>query len=266
MGGAGDILRRFYEAVVAKDLGAARALLADDLVFEGLFETYRGADAYIRALTGLLGITIRLDVKRIIAEGDQAAVFFGLQTGAPAKATVLVAEWHQVSRGKIAHVASAFDGRPYEAMFTGRQGTPRPALAADTLKDEEAIRELKEVFARAFLAKDAHLRASTWAEDGTVVPPQGGLYRGREAMAKHFQTEAGTITATSKASFSNYRFRFLAPDAAFVEADLSLHDVVGPDGRVRSHLPVGVVFTAVRRDDVWQVLDERASLKPQPFH
>jgi len=199
----------------------------------------------MRALTGLLGITVRLDVKRIIAEGDHAAVFFELQTKVPAEATVLVAEWHQVRRGKISHVASAFDGRPYEAMFTGHQGTPRPALVAETAKDEAAIRELKEVFARAFLAKDARLPASTWAEDGTVVPPQGGIYRGREAMAKHFETEASTVTPKSKANFSNYRFRFLTSDVAFVEADLSLSDVVGPDGRVRPLLPIGVIFTAV---------------------
>jgi len=49
-----------------------------------------------------LQITVRLDVKRIIAEGDDAAVFFELQTKAPAEATVLVAEWHQLTDGKIA--------------------------------------------------------------------------------------------------------------------------------------------------------------------
>jgi hypothetical protein len=38
------------------------------------------------------------------------------------KALSLVAEWHQFENGKISHVESAFDGRPYEAMFTS--GTP----------------------------------------------------------------------------------------------------------------------------------------------
>jgi hypothetical protein len=31
----------------------------------------------------------------------------------------LVAEWHQIKDGKIARVASAFDGRPFAAMFGG---------------------------------------------------------------------------------------------------------------------------------------------------
>jgi ketosteroid isomerase-like protein len=118
----GEILKNFYAAVVTRDISAARGYLADDLVFVGLFETYRSADEYIAALTGLLQVTVRLDVKKIIADGNDAAVFFELETKAPAEGTVLVAEWHQFKNGKITNVASAFDGRPYAAMFTGKAG------------------------------------------------------------------------------------------------------------------------------------------------
>ncbi len=120
---AGEVLRNFYHAVAKKDLTEARRYLADDLVFVGLFETYPNADAYLAALTGLLGITVRLDVKTIIAESDQAAVFFELKTKAPAEATTLVAEWHQVRNGKIYRVHSAFDGRPFAALFGGGKRT-----------------------------------------------------------------------------------------------------------------------------------------------
>ena len=119
MASAGEILKQFYDAAIASDLARARTYLADDLVFVGLFETYRSADDYIKTFTGLLQITVRLKVKTIIAEGDEAAIFFELETRAAAQATVLVAEWHQIKDGRIAHVESAFDGRPYAAMFTG---------------------------------------------------------------------------------------------------------------------------------------------------
>lgn len=122
MPNVGDQLRKFYAAVVKRDLAAARGYLADDLEFIGLFKTYRSSDEYLAALTGLLQVTVRLDVKQIIAEGDDAAVFFELQTKAPAEGTVLVAEWHQFKNGKISHVRSAFDARPYAAMFTGKSG------------------------------------------------------------------------------------------------------------------------------------------------
>jgi len=119
MPAAGDIVQRFYDAAVARDLAQARTFLADDLVFVGLFETYRGADDYIQAFAGLLQVTTRLQVKTVIAQADQAAIFFELETKAPAEGVVLVAEWHQIRNGKIAHVESAFDGRPFAAMFAG---------------------------------------------------------------------------------------------------------------------------------------------------
>lgn len=114
----GEILQKFYDAVVKRDLTAARTYLADDLVFVGLFQTYRSADEYLKALTGLLQVTIHLEVKGITGHGNNAAVFFDLETKAPAEGKVLVAEWHQFKDGKISHVRSAFDGRPYAAMFT----------------------------------------------------------------------------------------------------------------------------------------------------
>jgi ketosteroid isomerase-like protein len=62
MENAGEVLRNFYAAVVKRDLAAARACLADDMVFEGLFQTYRSADEYMKTFAGLLQITVRLDI------------------------------------------------------------------------------------------------------------------------------------------------------------------------------------------------------------
>ena len=119
MDNAGNVLREFYAAVEKRDLKAARVCLADNMVFESLFQSYLSADEYMKTFAGLLQITVRLDVKTIVGQGNDAAVFFELETKAPAEARVLVAEWHQVKDGKIFHARSAFDGRPYEAMFSG---------------------------------------------------------------------------------------------------------------------------------------------------
>jgi len=116
---AGEVLKKFYAAVIKKDIVTARSYLDDDLLFLGLFETYHNAEEYIAALTKLLQVVVRLDVKKIIAEENDAAVFFELETTAPAAATTLVAEWHRIKNGKISHVESAFDGRPFAAMFAG---------------------------------------------------------------------------------------------------------------------------------------------------
>jgi hypothetical protein len=120
MSNSGEILRSFYAAAANKDIATARTFLSNDLVFKGLFETYPNADKYIEAFTGLLQVTVRITVKTIISEGDQAAIFFELETKAPVEAITLVAEWHQFRNGKICHVESAFDGRPFAAMFAGK--------------------------------------------------------------------------------------------------------------------------------------------------
>ena len=70
MPNAGDILKKFYAAVAVKDLATARTYLHDDLLFLGLFETYHNADEYLAALTKLLQVVVRLDVKKIIAQGN----------------------------------------------------------------------------------------------------------------------------------------------------------------------------------------------------
>ncbi len=114
---SGEVVKKFYEAAKARDFKAARAYLSDKLVFVGLFETYNGPEQYLTTFEGLLGITERLDVKTIVGEGENAAIFFELETRAPVEATTLVAEWHRVKDGKIEHVESAFDGRPFAKMF-----------------------------------------------------------------------------------------------------------------------------------------------------
>jgi hypothetical protein len=125
----GIILKQFYDAVQQRNMAQARSYLDDNMTFVGLFETYPNADACIATFTQLMQIVTRLDVKTIIGEGDNAAIFMEMVTTAPAPATTLVAEWHQIRNGKIVHAQSAFDGRPFAAMFAGTQVTATDELA-----------------------------------------------------------------------------------------------------------------------------------------
>jgi ketosteroid isomerase-like protein len=107
-------------------------------------------------------------------------------------------------------------------------------------------------------------RASIWTDDGTVAPPQEGLFQGREAMAKHFETETRSIRPDSKANFSNYRFRFINSDTAFVDAELILNNVLGPDGAVAPAVCITVASTAVRQGKDWRIQDQRAHFASRP--
>lgn len=249
-GTSAAVLSNFYTAVASKDIAAARQYLDTDLKFYGLFQTYQNADEYIEALTGLLGVTEKVDVKTIIGEGENAAVFFNLKTKPPVEGDTLVAEWHQVKGGKIVRVRSAFDGRLFAPMFESKPD--------DQSRSESDIKALNEVFAAGFLGRNAKLRASIWVEDGTLVPPTGGFFKGRVAIENDFETEVEAVTDTSSLEFSNYRFDFHGPDVAYVDTDLTIRNVKGPDGIVRSELPVAIFIVAVRKDGRWGVRVERA--------
>src|SRR5216684_8757138 len=96
-------------------------------------------------------------------------------------------------------------------VFTLVIGATGFASAGET-RDETAVRALGDTFANAFVRKNAELRASIFAEDGTFVT-QGDFLQGRVAMVKDFGPEAQqAVNGTTQAAFSNYRVRFIKPD------------------------------------------------------
>jgi len=146
-------------------------------------------------------------------------------------------------------------------LVIGATGTAR----ADKTRDETAVRALGDTFANAFVQKNAELRASVFAEDGTFVTPQGDFLQGRVAMVKDFGPEAQqAVNGTTQAAFSNYRIRFIKRDVAIVDALLTVRNVNGPDGRSSPQIPVNFFFVAVRRTDRWLIQDGRAHFAAAP--
>ena len=131
-------------------------------------------------------------------------------------------------------------------------------------RDEAAVRALGDNFAKAFVEKNAELRASLFAEDGTFVTPVGDFLQGRATMVKDFGSEAQTVNGSTQAAFSNYRVRFIKPDVAVVDAVLTLHNVNGPDGTVIPVIPVNFFYVATRHGDRWLIKDGRAHFAPAP--
>ena len=98
----------------------------------------------------------------------------------------------------------------------------------------------------------------TTTEDGDLVPPNAGYLKGRDTIEKHFVVEAPSVTESSKVEFSNYRFDFLTPNLAFVDADLTFSNIMGPDQKLIPVILVKVVFVAERRKGKWWIRNERA--------
>ena len=146
------------------------------------------------------------------------------------------------------------------ALVIGATGS-----ASASARDEAAVRALGDSFAKAFLQKNAEVRASLFAEDGTFVTPQGDFLQGRVAMVKDFGPEAQqAVNGSTQAAFSNYRIRFIKPDVAVADALLTMHNVNGPDGTVIPVIPINFFFVAVRHGDQWLIEDGRAHFAPAP--
>ena len=132
-------------------------------------------------------------------------------------------------------------------------------------RDEAAVRALGDTFAKAFVQKNAELRASIFTEDGTFVTPRGDFLQGRVAMVKDFGPEAEqAVNGSTRAAFSNYRVRFIKPDVAVVDALLTVHNVNGPDGTIIPVIPINFFYVAVRHADRWLIEDGRAHFAPAP--
>jgi uncharacterized protein (TIGR02246 family) len=147
------------------------------------------------------------------------------------------------------------------ALVIGAAGS---AIAGQA-QDEAAVRALGDTFAKAFVQKNAELRASLFAENGTFVTPVGDYLQGRVAMVKDFGPEAQqAVNGSTQAAFSNYRVRFIKPDLAVVDALLTVHNVNGPDGTIIPVIPINFFYVAARHGDKWQIEDGRAHFAPAP--
>jgi uncharacterized protein (TIGR02246 family) len=136
--------------------------------------------------------------------------------------------------------------------------------SAGSGRDEGAVRGLGDAFANAFIQKNAELRASTFAEDGTFVTPQGDFLQGRVEMVKDFGPEAQLVNDSTQAAFSNYRVRFIKRDVAVVDALLTVRNVNGPNATITPVIPVNFFYVAVRHGDKWLIQDGRAHFAAAP--
>ena len=161
-------------------------------------------------------------------------------------------------RGLMQRLALAFVATTLVIGVTG-------SAIAGGAQDEAAVRALGDSFAKGFVEKNAELRASLFAENGTFVTPVGAFLQGRVAMVKDFGPEAQqAVNGNTQAAFSNYRVRFIKPDVAVVDAVLTVHNVNGPDGTVIPVIPINFFYVAARHGDKWLIEDGRAHFAPAP--
>jgi SnoaL-like domain len=120
MADAAQVAEGFFDAWTGKDFERARALLHDDVAFEGPIDSFSDADSYVASLKQLSGIVTGAEKQKVFVDGDDVCVIYDLKTAPiPSSRTC---EWYRVSGDKIESVSVIFDARPFAAMFEAQQG------------------------------------------------------------------------------------------------------------------------------------------------
>jgi ketosteroid isomerase-like protein len=116
MSNARQIVEQYHGHFANKAWAQARELLHDDLSFEGPIDRFSRAADYIQAVKRLEAISKRVEVRKILADGDDVVVIFDMVTETPI-GTAPISEWFHVRGNKIDSIRVFFDARPFAAMF-----------------------------------------------------------------------------------------------------------------------------------------------------
>ena len=95
-------------------------------------------------------------------------------------------------------------------------------------QDEAAIRQTTEAFFDAWNRHDISALVSHWAEDATIINPDGRIAHGRKELKQLFAEARAASPGTSE-HLSHIAARFLSPDLAWVDVDLLIRAADAPD-------------------------------------
>ncbi len=109
------VVRAYLGAWQDRDFPAMRRMVADDLRFTGPFDTFGQADAHQAAIKALTGQVDHIEVDRVWSDGPDVLAWYTLHTTIAKPAPV--AEWYQVTGGRITAITVVFDARPFTALM-----------------------------------------------------------------------------------------------------------------------------------------------------
>ena len=112
-----SIVRKFLEALGAKDFEALRGLIGEGVGFKSPMEVHEGAASFMRAMRNLGPMIERVNVMKIFVDDADVCAIYDFVTNQPSIGVTPCAEWYRVDEGKIKSMELFFDARPYEALF-----------------------------------------------------------------------------------------------------------------------------------------------------
>jgi len=99
----------YFDSWRARDFARLRSVLAEDVDFAGPLGQVKGGEECLRGLKGLSAIMTGIDIQKVFAAGPDVLTWYDMAT--TVADPVPVANWMQVSDGKITRIRVAFDPR-----------------------------------------------------------------------------------------------------------------------------------------------------------
>ena len=73
------VARHFIQSIAAGEFAAARSYLDDHVAFEGPFDSFDNAEAYLAALRRLHPSVAGVEIRKVFADGDDVCVLYDLK-------------------------------------------------------------------------------------------------------------------------------------------------------------------------------------------
>jgi uncharacterized protein YndB with AHSA1/START domain len=99
----------YFEALQRKDRAAIRAMLVDDGSFIGPLQSFTEADAFMNAADIFMQLTKKVDIKKVLADGNDVCIFWDYTTIVPSIPAIPVAAWLTIEADKIKYFHLHFD-------------------------------------------------------------------------------------------------------------------------------------------------------------
>jgi uncharacterized protein (TIGR02246 family) len=131
-----------------------------------------------------------------------------------------------------------------------------PEAKQQDVNADSALATMLERFTRAFNRFDGKEVASFWADDGTLISPNGDYGRGRSGVAEVFVKDCDTVLDGTTSKFTIVGTRQIGADCVFLDLDHDIQNARLPDGSSGT-LKLHVVILAQRKGNSWQWLDAR---------
>jgi len=103
------VAETYFRAWKERDFAGLRAILADDVGFQGPLATLDNADDCVKGLEGMAQILDDIVVQHVFVDGPDVLTWFDLHTTVAPPAPP--ANWQHIEDGKITRIRVAFDPR-----------------------------------------------------------------------------------------------------------------------------------------------------------